>query len=285
MIYGSLKSWRRILFSTLFLVSIVGLWFVFKLNLIEFHDVYLLKYVRRSSEIKTNAFSDNPRLTTIATSLPTTVPYVYGEPGCPDNPRREDLHELFRAWTSACKEHNIHYTLAFGSLLGAMRNKDVIPWDHDIDINIHVKYFPILKRLSEERKFTKADGTIRLAIQPGAVMNIPEEKRTRHNCQGKVTSYMEDQCSFLEPMARLIRGSVFVDFFHFYEKGDLIEDPSENRLKQYNRSDFYPFRPCSFMGFNASCPNRPWEILRVYFKTDNFEPTKKCKNGIWVDNN
>ena len=280
--YNISQSWRLFLCLTFTVVSLLGLWLVFNLNLAGFNDVYLVKYVERN-ETKTSTasvVSENPTRKTIA----TTAPYVYGEPGCPDNPRREDLHELLRAWTTACKEHDINYTLAFGSLLGAMRNKDVIPWDHDIDINIHVKYFPILKRWSEERKFSKADSKIRLAIQPGAVMNIPEEKRTRHNCQGKVTSYMEDPCSFLEPMARLLRGSVFVDFFHFYEKGHLIEDPSENRLKQYNKRDFYPFRLCSFMGFNASCPNRPWEILRVYFKTDNFEPNKMCKNGKWVDN-
>lgn len=269
---------KLFLCSTVFtLVGVLGLWLFFHVEFSGFNNIYLVKYGGRNElEIGTRVESK-----TITPSKPSGV---YGEPGCPDNPRREDLQGLLRAWTTACKEHGINYTLAFGSLLGAMRNKDVIPWDHDIDVNIHVTYFPILKRWSEEKKFTKEDGTIRLAIQPGAVLNIPEEKRTRHNCQGKKTSYMEDQCSFLEPMARLIRGSVFVDFFHFYEKGDLVEDPSENRLKQYKKTDFYPFRSCSFMGFNTLCPNRPWKILRVYFNTDDFEPTRKCKDGSWIDN-
>lgn len=43
--------------------------------------------------------------------------------------------------------------------------------------------------------------------------------------------YMLDMCFFLEFMVRFIRGSVFVDMFYFYEKGDLIEDFSENRFK------------------------------------------------------
>lgn len=204
--------------------------------------------------------------------------------GCPDNPRREDLTELLRAWTITSEQHNVSYTIAYGSLLGAMRNKDLIPWDTDIDIMIDMKYFPILKRWSEEQKFTKADGSIRLAIQEGSVLGIPEEQRTRHNCQGKVATHMEDQCSFLEPMARLIRGSSFLDFFHFYEKGYMVEEPGENKIKQYNKTDLYPFRSCSFMGLNTSCPNRPWEILRAYYKNDNFEPTKICNSGTWVDN-
>lgn len=32
-----------------------------------------------------------------------------------------------------CEKHNIHYQLAFGSLLGAVRDGGQIPWDYDVD--------------------------------------------------------------------------------------------------------------------------------------------------------
>jgi len=39
----------------------------------------------------------------------------------------QDMHEF-------CVEHNLKYSLGFGTLIGAIRHKGFIPWDDDIDI-------------------------------------------------------------------------------------------------------------------------------------------------------
>ena len=35
---------------------------------------------------------------------------------------------------SFCREHDIRYSLAFGTLIGAIRHKGYIPWDDDVDL-------------------------------------------------------------------------------------------------------------------------------------------------------
>lgn len=42
--------------------------------------------------------------------------------------------EILNEVDNVCREHSISYSLAFGTLLGAIRHKGYIPWDDDLDI-------------------------------------------------------------------------------------------------------------------------------------------------------
>lgn len=47
---------------------------------------------------------------------------------------QKGLLELLKEFHSFCLQNNIQYSLAYGSLLGAIRHKGFIPWDDDLDV-------------------------------------------------------------------------------------------------------------------------------------------------------
>ena len=44
--------------------------------------------------------------------------------------------DILKKFDAFCKENNIRYFLAYGTLLGAIRYKKFIPWDDDVDLLI-----------------------------------------------------------------------------------------------------------------------------------------------------
>lgn len=59
------------------------------------------------------------------------------------------LSELDRV----CKKYNIKYYAAFGTLLGAIRDKGFIPWDDDIDVWLLRDEYERLKQVAP-KEFT-----------------------------------------------------------------------------------------------------------------------------------
>lgn len=54
-------------------------------------------------------------------------------------------HEALFLFDDCLRKHNIPYTLAFGTLLGAIREHDFIPYDDDIDVSMSIEdYTPDL---------------------------------------------------------------------------------------------------------------------------------------------
>ena len=62
-----------------------------------------------------------------------------------------DILKMFDAF---CKENNIKYYLAFGTLLGAIRYKKFIPWDDDVDVLVpREDYDRLIKLFQDNEKY------------------------------------------------------------------------------------------------------------------------------------
>ena len=71
----------------------------------------------------------------------------------------EELHksllEILDDFDTFCKESNIEYSLAYGTLLGAVRHKGFIPWDDDLDVMMtRENYNKFLSLFKNDEKYT-----------------------------------------------------------------------------------------------------------------------------------
>ena len=68
------------------------------------------------------------------------------------NIRELQLHikEMLMAFHNICKEHDLHYYILFGTMLGAVRHKGFIPWDDDIDVGLPRPEYEMLIRHAKE---------------------------------------------------------------------------------------------------------------------------------------
>ena len=55
--------------------------------------------------------------------------------------------EILQDFDDFCKENSIEYRIAFGTVLGAVRHGGFIPWDDDVDVDMHIDDFAKLEKI------------------------------------------------------------------------------------------------------------------------------------------
>ncbi len=70
------------------------------------------------------------------------------------NEMKEIEFAILKIFDSFCKENNIRYCLAYGTLLGAIRYKKFIPWDDDVDVLVpRADYDRLLTLFKDSEQF------------------------------------------------------------------------------------------------------------------------------------
>ncbi|EDO38600.1 predicted protein [Nematostella vectensis] len=211
-------------------------------------------------------------------------------PLCKDNPHRNTLRDLLASWHLLAAKHKIRYFITSGSLLGYYRNRDIIPYDSDVDVYVDVDSYSTLRSIASPRdfKFKTADSKTRLVVQMD-YWGTPMDSRIRTSCDGRtVDRGSVDPCSFQDPMARLIRRGRYVDIFAYFTTNGVVNttptpmyyDPTTK--KYFKPEDFFPIKPCTFIGTPTYCPRNAETMLKTMYGEHFATPYKICKNGLWV---
>jgi len=178
---------------------------------------------------------------TVIDDMPEYIYQGRWTPPCCLHALRETARHVFQILESA----QVRYWLEGGSLLGAARTGDIIPWDYDIDIGIYWDDIPRCKHLSHIR---------RTGIAVVDSEDFVWEKAT----EGDFYRVLYSQSNRLH-----------VDIFPFYSRnGTMTKDTwfkSHRQDTEFPESFIHPLGKISFIGVNVSAPNNVRRFLEFKF--------------------
>ena len=205
----------------------------------------------------------------------------YGR-GCQENPYREGLQILLHTWNLIAERRNISkFFICFGSMLGSLRNGDLIPLDTDADICMLRNEYHKLYAEESKRPLDLNDGKIHLLLQRHSPH--PQPDTPREDCDGNIVKRTTDDCAILDPHARLyIHAKIYLDIFMIEDHGEVLWDEYRNVF--HKREVLFPLKSCSFLGISSKCPRDTTTYLTSYYGENFIEPLVICSNGRWIPN-
>ena len=159
--------------------------------------------------------------------------FFYTRKSCPTTNKYEKEFDTMLQWfEDFSTNYHVNYSLAYGTLLGYIRNKNYIPYDGDADLFIgkHDAY-QIIKLIDNETIFYNSEireidkNKIYLIINKDHNEKI--NNRKRFNCKGQNVKSQIDPCSFNGLFGRIIYKGAWIDLFVYSNKSEKNEYTDE----------------------------------------------------------
>ncbi|CAF1015133.1 unnamed protein product [Rotaria sp. Silwood1] len=201
-----------------------------------------------------------------------------------DRPRQRALLYTLQSWIYFAQKHKIQYWISYGTLVGYVQRRGLLPHDPDIDVLIMAQDTSQLFQLSQ----LNFSSIYKLKVHPQWYI-VGEDKRSYFHSEG---------IHFVAPNARFInrKDGIHVDIWPMYDY-----DPSRTRMKknskpilsEYNknykwksspREWTFPLEECLFSGMKVWCPAQPEKLVaNIYGPLSVKISSTACVNGLWVD--
>ena len=156
------------------------------------------------------------------------------------------MNRILKVTDAMCKRHNTSYWISYGTLLGAVRHKGIVPWDHDVDVCMIDKDYDKLaliarKELPDDIMFADINS------DPSYPKHLFAEAKLRdvNSCYGvNIRHHLGNQ------------DGVQVDIFTFKKEIRNNEDYliMVRGPENYPYSNVFPVRPIHYDGFELDGP-------------------------------
>ncbi|CAF0912536.1 unnamed protein product [Adineta ricciae] len=191
-----------------------------------------------------------------------------------DRPRHRTLLLLLQAWSRLADQHNLQYWLTFGSLIGYVQRRGLLPHDSDLHITMAVNDTQQLLNISR----TNFSSNYQLKVHPQ--WNIMGA--------GNRSSFPDQGINFVTPNARFINleSKYSIDILPSYDanKQNLtVYDPDYNWMS-HPKNWTYPLQTCYFSQIKMLCPADPKMLVETMFGVKALTKSDtQCRNGTWVE--
>ncbi len=186
---------------------------------------------------------------------------------------QKELKNILLSFDTFCKENQISYSLSFGSLIGAARHHDIIPWDNDIDI------------MMDEENFCKLKQSLKLVNNFG--LNYYNFENCSHINTEEIRIYKEGVFRIISENKKVFFTPLCLDIFCFSKISASLEKKHEKLLKKihrYKRILTYRFAKYDSKNALSYMCRQILKILLVFFDEKHLHKTiLKLTKLLYVD--
>ena len=186
-----------------------------------------------------------------------------------DRDRQRALLITLQIWSRLARKFNIQYWIAYGSLVGYVQRRGLLPHDPDVDLLIMAQdtaqLVALNVRLVNENLTWLDSNLYKLVVHPQWFI-VGWENRSYNRSEG---------FNFIAPNARFINQQrhIFLDIWPINDYHPGRSENLTNKIPMLTEYDIYynwkssprnwtfPLHPCDFSGVKVWCPAAPEEIV------------------------
>ena len=207
------------------------------------------------------------------------------------NPNEEKYNVILEWFNNLSNKHNINYSLAYGTLLGYIRNKKYIPYDLDMDFYIEKDdAYKIIDLIDNKQILYNVDiknigglneNKIYIIINKSHNNENMDEtnliERPRYDCKGDKVESQVDSCSQNILFARIIYNNIHCDLCVYGNDDEYIPTYKGKILPETKRVKFNNISTKIFKSDKLIN-----DILIKCYGKDYLIPNHKYINGKWT---